>query len=274
MIQDEFEVYLLSNGSMNVFPQNTLSHFSNQLSEPLQLDGDWMVALSEITYPTAIRNVTNGSIKYMVETTDDNSTNENAVANDWYDLEIPTGIYESVEAIFDKINENRPLAFHKILHSLDPQTQKIALDTTKGHNLVFPNKELPNIFGLENRSNHQSWVWVFKRQGEEEIIGDYPIDIMSGRHLMFVYIDLIDYQHVANTKAPMLRTILIKNRLKDSCLKNIHPIDHQKFGSLQYKKLLTNNISSIAVELRSENGEYLPFLGSGLVALTLKFKRV
>ena len=57
---DNFEVYLVSNGSMQLYPNNTLASFTNHLSEPLQLDGNWRVSLSSISIPTAVKNISNG----------------------------------------------------------------------------------------------------------------------------------------------------------------------------------------------------------------------
>ena len=49
---------LVSNASMNVFKDNTLSSFTNILPEQIDLEGTWEVALSEISYPAMYLNVT------------------------------------------------------------------------------------------------------------------------------------------------------------------------------------------------------------------------
>ena len=45
---DEFDIYLESTGSMETYRQNIMASFRNVLAEPLQLEGDWRVALAEI----------------------------------------------------------------------------------------------------------------------------------------------------------------------------------------------------------------------------------
>lgn len=52
MESTNFTIDLVSNGSMEIFPENTLSAFQNQIDPPLDLDGDWEVALTEIYFPT------------------------------------------------------------------------------------------------------------------------------------------------------------------------------------------------------------------------------
>ena len=63
---DEFDIYLESTGSMEIYQQNTMACFRNVLAEPLQLEGDWRVALAEIIFPTSIKNVT--TKEYVVYT--------------------------------------------------------------------------------------------------------------------------------------------------------------------------------------------------------------
>ncbi|XP_015792002.1 uncharacterized protein LOC107368650 [Tetranychus urticae] len=46
-----FTIDLVSNGSTDIFPENTLSKFQNQIDPALELDGDWEVALTEIYFP-------------------------------------------------------------------------------------------------------------------------------------------------------------------------------------------------------------------------------
>ena len=49
---------------MNVFKDNTLVNFKNLLSEEINLQGEWRVAVTEITFPTQINNVTDNIIVY------------------------------------------------------------------------------------------------------------------------------------------------------------------------------------------------------------------
>ena len=65
--------------------------------------------------------------------------------------------------------------------------------------------------------------------------------------MMFIYLDIIHYQIVGDTKAPLLRVIDTNRRVK--------------------------NIQSIAVNLRTETGRLVPFAGGGKVVLTLKFQK-
>ena len=55
---------MVSNGSSQFFPNNTLSSFTNFLQEHVKLDGQWEVAISGISYPSMYQNVTEGKIMF------------------------------------------------------------------------------------------------------------------------------------------------------------------------------------------------------------------
>ena len=54
---EQFPYFLLSNASMDVFPNNTPSNFQTVLHNPIQLDGEWEVGVQKISYDSAIANV-------------------------------------------------------------------------------------------------------------------------------------------------------------------------------------------------------------------------
>ena len=62
--KDSFSVTLMSSASMNIFMDNSLASFKNLLGEDISLQGEWRVALSEITFPTHFNNVTDTKIVY------------------------------------------------------------------------------------------------------------------------------------------------------------------------------------------------------------------
>ena len=49
---------------MNVLKDNPLAYFKNLVSEDKNLKGEWRVAVTEITFPTQINNVTDNNIVF------------------------------------------------------------------------------------------------------------------------------------------------------------------------------------------------------------------
>uniref|UniRef100_A0A158P4C7 Uncharacterized protein n=1 Tax=Tetranychus urticae TaxID=32264 RepID=A0A158P4C7_TETUR len=48
---DEYYIEAVSNASTNLFPENSLTKFTNRLQHAIALDGDWVVGIQEIFYP-------------------------------------------------------------------------------------------------------------------------------------------------------------------------------------------------------------------------------
>ena len=59
---DSFTITLVSSASMKTFNHNPLASFRNLLSKNIDLQGEWRVALTEITFLTHINNVTDAKL--------------------------------------------------------------------------------------------------------------------------------------------------------------------------------------------------------------------
>ena len=46
---------------------------------------------------------------------------------------------------------------------------------------------------------------------DKTFVGDYSLDLSAGKQLIFVYVNIIEYQHVGDIKAPLIRVIDSKN---------------------------------------------------------------
>ena len=64
---DSLTIELVSNASSQLFPNNTLSSLTNFLPDQANLDGQWEVAISEISYPSMYQNVTEGKFLFYDE---------------------------------------------------------------------------------------------------------------------------------------------------------------------------------------------------------------
>ena len=62
----EFTIDLISNASMEIFGENTMARFRNQLAQPLMLECEWQVALTSISFPSNINNVNSNAIVVYV----------------------------------------------------------------------------------------------------------------------------------------------------------------------------------------------------------------
>ena len=91
---DSFTIELVSNASLQLFPNNTLSSFTNFLPEQVNLNGQWEVGISEISYPSMYQNVTEGKFMFYVE-------NLSKTTEDYY---LEPGLYSSITDIVEGMN--------------------------------------------------------------------------------------------------------------------------------------------------------------------------
>ena len=91
-----FTVEMVSNASLDCYPNNTLSSFKNFLTEQINLDGEWEVAITELSYPSLYQNITEGRFFYLYESTPDKKT------SDYYTLD--PGLYPSISDIVNEMN--------------------------------------------------------------------------------------------------------------------------------------------------------------------------
>lgn len=272
---DEFPVYVVSNASMDFYPDNTLSSFTNYYRDQINLDGDWRVGISSINYPSIVKNIVDGRfIAYTVRGDEDERHVE------LYNVE--PGLYKNVGELIYAITK---IASIEIDYAVNEITGKLTLVFNASEGLSFPTREIPNILGFEGEDDESmyvfDWIHIGRSYNQRGAIltgkfgttGNYPVDIIGDTNLVFVYINIIDYQYVGDTKSPLLKIYNRKCKIRNGEINPQEIQSNETFTDLELKKLLTTNIQSIRIELRTSTGELLPFLGTGRTTVTLIFRK-
>ena len=91
---ESFTIELVPNASAQLFPDNTLSSFTNFLPEQLNLEGQWEVAFSELSYPSIYQNVTAGKFMFFDK--------KFSKSSEFYYLD--PGLYPSITDIVEVVN--------------------------------------------------------------------------------------------------------------------------------------------------------------------------
>ena len=140
-IHKEFTIDLISKASMGIFTNNTMEKFRNQLSQPLQLDGDWQVALASISFPSNINNVISAKIVAYVSSSAefDASHKRNGQLR-----RIRKGINNSSEQLLEGI-----FRLNQFDYDFDTVTQKLVLKFAPQEVLSFEHEEIPSILGFK-----------------------------------------------------------------------------------------------------------------------------
>ena len=97
--RDEFSLPCESNSSMAIFPDNTVSHFKVNMREPLELNDQWEVALSELQYPCAWDNVRKENNKFLIRFRIQGDAKPYIITT-----KVPAGYYADTSSLVAKIN--------------------------------------------------------------------------------------------------------------------------------------------------------------------------
>ena len=171
---DSFTIELVSNASAELFPDNTLSFSANFLPEQLNLEGQWEVAISEISYTSMYQNIMEEKFKFFDEKLSKSTTT--------YNLEpgLYTFITDIVEAmnllIQERNNHNKTCR----TVTVSRRTQKVMIMLANGTSgLAFCSTDLGHIFG-NNVGNEFGVLMIGKGPHEP----NFPYDFVRIHSLM------------------------------------------------------------------------------------------
>ena len=234
-----FYIVLPSNSSSHLFPNNKISSFKVQLSNPLQLDpSKWEVALSEIQLVHTWYNVRKEK-NTLIKTFSDTSSL----------LQISEGNYTSIEKLIEEIKAGD----NSIQIEYSDINRKIKIDVPKDVELQFNGSDIARCFGFDNNA----------KLGEGMTISTSTSTI-NIYHSIYVYTDIIENQHTGDYKVPLLRVVPITSKYGENvCVRYDKP---------HFFNINRSRIQTIEIDLRDDEGELISFEG-GRSIVTLVFRR-
>ena len=120
----------------------------------------------------------------------------------------------------------------------------------KASGLAFFSRHLGHIFG----SNVGNEFGVMLR-GKGPHKPDFAYDIVRTLSLM-IYTDVIEYNIVGDTKAPLRRCFLFISKLKSGdIITTGQYMNYQTYSKLQFRPLFKNSFHSIHIDLRDTSAE-------------------
>ena len=261
---DSFTIQLVSNASSQLFPNNTLSSFTNFLPEQVNLHEQWEVAISEISYPSMYQNVTEGKFLFYDETL--------SKTTEAYYLE--PGLYSSITDVVEGkntlIQEGNNHRDTCITIKVSRVTQKVKVYlANEESSLVIFSIDLGHIIGGDVRTD--SGMLMRGKKPHEPSFAYGIVRI----HSRMIYIDIVEYNIVGDTKAPLLRCFPFISKLRSGdIITTGQNKNYQTFSNLQFRRLLKNSFHSIHLDLQDTSGENTPFVSVGINRLFLMFRKV
>ena len=261
---DSFTIELVSNASSQFFPNNTLSSFTNFLLEQVNLDGQWEVAISEISYPSMYQNVIGG--KFMFYNEKLFKTTE-AYYLEPVSYSSTTDIVEAMNTLIQERNNHRETCI-TIKVSRVTEKVKVYLANEESSLGIF-STDLGHIFGGDVRNDLGV---IMSGKGPHEPTFGNDIDRIRS---LIIYTDIVQYNNVGDTKAPLLRCFPFISKLKSVDIKTTGQyMNYQTFTNLQFRRLLKNFFNGIHIDLRDTSGEKFPFVLVGITRLVIMFRKV
>ena len=178
-------------------------------------------------------------------------------------------IRDSVEAMKTLVQEKHNRSEIGITVKVSRRTQKVEIYlANEGSGLAFLITDLGHIFG--NNVDNEFGVMLRGKVPHKAKFAYYIVCIIS----LKIWTDLIEYNIVVDTKAPLLHCFPFNSKLKAGDIRTTgHYMNYQTFSNLQIKPLLKNSFHSIHIDLGDTSGEKIPFVSVGFTCLVLMFRK-
>ena len=183
------------------------------------------------------------------------------------------GLYPSITDIVEAMNiliqERHNHSENCIKVKVSRKMQKVEIYlANEASGLAFFSTDLGHIF----RSNVvKEFGVMLRRKGPHK--PEFAYDIVR-IHSLMIYTDLVEYNIVGDTKAPLLRCFPFISKLKSGDIKTTGQyMNYQTFSNLQFRPLLKTSFHSIHIDLRDTSEENIPFVSVGITRLVLMFRK-
>ncbi|KAI8500863.1 hypothetical protein Bbelb_216810 [Branchiostoma belcheri] len=256
-----FYVTLPSDGSMDVYPDNTLSTYRTKLSHPIELKGDWEVSLSEIQYPHSWMNVREGDntlLYFMADETSEGGGREYEV------ITVPSGYYKNISQLVKVLNEAAAVRYADLFKQHDMFAYSAI---AKRVTMVLP----PMVANIPTTKTYltgplaEKLGWKTKSYiSGSWIQAPHQPDLNAGLESLYVYCDLIQDRLVGGVKVPLLRIVKVQG--EDDAV-----VDHV-IHVPQYLPLSRRRFEGVEINIRNHFGQPVPF-ERGRLIVTLHFRQ-
>ncbi|KAK4881767.1 hypothetical protein RN001_005086 [Aquatica leii] len=275
--ENEFYLTLLSNSSMNYYPNNTTANFMTQLPKRVRLTGEWVVGISEIQYPCSFLAVgeTDNLMYYRTEPPEEHELSLEEVLNlatkhfldnkdsihfsyqEWHIVKISPGNYESIEDVITEIN-NHEIIKKLINFKYNRITKRVFLKVNTTLSVLGFSRRLALQLGFQPDQNLA-----------KEKTSAHPANIWTGiPSQMFIYCDIVEPQLVGDVLAPLLRIVNVtSDNYNYGCHKDV------VFSPVHYIPLMRKEFENIEINIRTDTAASMPF-EFGTLNLKLHFKKL
>lgn len=249
----EFYLTLPSDGSPLEYATNVPAKFRNKLPYSIELDGTWMCALVEISYPNSWNNVRKEDNRFAV------AKDETAKKNGTFiSMEINPGQYDSIGDILGALNtklQRLGAAKDNILFTYNRITRKVSVKIQNAACIeLLPG--LANILGFGDEKTLTTTTTA-----------RFPVNLSGGVTALYVHTNIISSQIFGNVSVPLLRIVNVDGNYGQdgNQITRIYSNPH-------YVEVNQRHFENIEIVICDDKGEPVVF-ESGKCIVKLHFRR-
>ena len=271
---DHFYVTLPSNSSTAVFGPQPPHNFKTKLAKPIRLDpSQWEVGLAEISYPKSVINLKDDLLIKLYAPV-------NVQPNE-YTARLEQGNYDDAQQLVNQVEKSiraavgYELRHHFRLEYMDDKRCLVRLH--RGCAMVLP-AELGQMLGFRTNlrlhlSNYRdvasrvsaSDMRYMTNVDRELHISDMTVYVRRAVHSLYVYCDIISYQIVGDSMAPLLRAVTVSGAEEAEVISHI-------FNKVHYLALERSVYETIEIHIADDTGTDIAF-NHGHVIVKLHFRK-
>jgi hypothetical protein len=265
---DSFYIYLNSVFNINEFPQNALSHFTNIISPPIQLDGEFRVGLENIFFKDEFYTITENDSSFGIKF-HARYRGKDRIVREKDILYKPTRNIQGdtiAQVISFLNNDVRNLLIRKKFLS---RNQDIIFRLKQSGKVDFKRIRMVDVDSSDISNATIQWNFGEKIASLLGVIDRQSISPRSYVNAklpnplskILIYSDIVQPSHMGKQIADILDILPIgKTYSKNS-------------ASVIYKRARNRVIDTISISMRDEYGNSIPFIDGGSITLILHFKR-
>ena len=250
---EDMYIVLVSNASMDLFPDNSICFFRTRLSHPIQFTDNIEVALTDISFTKSWFNLPNS---YVIKLSVDGTPEPDFPAELSEEINLPSGFYED------------PGHLIKVINSLIATKETIA-GVTKLPQLEYRNSRIKTSVIGECVYGSQTYTLSvnFSDNLVKELggLGNNPVSFANDITELFVRADVIEPSFFGSNMDKILRIITLDRRYKFG-----EQVSYV-FDNPYYMKLSRTIIQEIQIDIKSNHNTH-PSFKFGRSELTLHFK--
>ena len=303
MSNDELIITLPSTSSLKCYPSNKPNNFRVLLPTALELEGLWEVAIISIQYPFNWSNLDDEHAAILLKLQDAESDDYfktqcrisqvssmkdpkhlslTTIVREYMAqtktpytgfkmIKMPKGYYESpeefAEYMLKEINKMTPIPGSQM-----KQPFKLRCTYDRITQTIFFEKENINIFRIAtlNKGVHDIIGTITECYHEKLYISEPSTFTAKKAHIkkynsMYIYCDVIKYQIVGDSQAPLIATMPIQGSRNQQSF--------WEFNPPYYIPVNKKSITSIEMKICTEKAEPFPFDPNSWVVVRLHFRR-